>query len=172
MAEGKLIVEVYEYQEDVEALPKYEYIPCELDKCFKRDKATLKEIIQQGLASRPDKLKETLRKIEEAGIDKIDVLYNKPTRNAEASIELTNVVQVSMADADASRKKNKRKNDIILYGKYRLSEGIRTTKLKDAQRLSLIYSNWEDKGDDAEDQAEEHVDGQKEICLNITFLQE
>lgn len=172
MAEGKLIVEVYEYAEDVESFPKYEYIPCELDKCFKRDKATLKEIIQQGLASRPDKLKETLRKIEEAGIDKINVLYNKPSRNAEASVELTNVVQVSMADADASRKKSKRKDDIILYGKYRLSDGIRTTKLKDAQRLSLIYSSAEERGEDAEEQAEECIDSQKEICLNITFLQE
>lgn len=173
MAEGKLIVEVYEYTEDVEALPKFEYIPCELDKCLRNDRATLKSIIQQGLSKQPDKLRETVRKVEEAGIDRIEVVYHRPTRQTEPYIELTNVVQLSMADADASRRRGRRQNDIILYGKYRLSEGIDSTRLRDAQRLSLIYTSADEHSAFAEEPEEFGIaTAHKEICLNITYLQE
>lgn len=172
MADGRLIIEVYEYTGDSTAAPAFEYIPCSFEKCFKNNKATLKEIIQRGLAHKPDKLKDVIRKVEEAGIDKVEVTYHKQTSHADAYIELTNVVQVTMADADASRKKKNRQNDIILYGKYRLSDGTETTKLRDAQRLSLIYTSGTQNADDFWNlNDDEETEEQKEICLNITYLQ-
>ena len=173
MGGAKLIIEVYEYTEDGFIMPRFKYIPCVVAKCVKRNRATLKEIIQRGLMHKPDELKEILRKVEEAGIDKIDVLYHKASKVSESYIELTNVVPVSMADADASRTLNKKRHDIILYGKYQLSDGTEITRLKDAQRLSLIYSDGIERNAGFEEAySNNDRDIAKEICLNITYIQE
>ena len=175
MAEGKLVIEVYEYTEDMELLPSFEFISCSLSDVLKNKKATLEEIIQRGFGKdrNQEKRDEILKKLKSAGINKIIVSYNN-SNAAEPYVELTNVVKDSMLGADASRKKSKQ-NDIILHGKYRLSAGTETTKLKDAQRLSLIYSSWaeENKGWGAMDaETDEQAESPKEICLNITYLQE
>ena len=158
--EGKLVIEVYEYSEASERMPVFEYIPCELAQCLRgKNSATLKEIIEQGFDSLPrraqdsDKRQEILSKVEEADI---------------ACVELTNVVPVTFTYADV-RMARKNRDDIILKGKYRLSAGNEFTTLKDAQRLTLIYSSAA-KNDEAEETDEEAEE--KEICLNITYLQE
>ena len=174
MEDGRLIVEVYEYAEDAVSAPVFEYIPCALKDCLRHNKATLNELIQRGFDALPkkdrnaEKCKEILQKFEDAGIGKIDVSFVKT--GGEPYVELTNVVQVSITDANASLKKNKKQNGIILYGKYKLSDGTETTRLRDAQRLSLIYSTWDDTASFTE--APEDGEPPKEICLNITYLQE
>lgn len=180
MTEGKLIIEVYEYTADSPVTPAFEFIPCPLADCFSRgNKATLKEIIQKGFDTlarkdqNTEKRKEVLQKLEEANIGRISVLYNKATPTSEAYIELTNVVQDTLADADV-RRARKHKDDIILYGRYRLTDGVETTKLRDAQRLTLIYSTYAEVSDmDMSDDPEmiEEREAPKEICLNITYLQ-
>ncbi len=172
--EGKLIIEVYEYSEDASQAPEFEFIPCELDKCLKGKSTTLKEIIQRGFDDLPkktqdsDKRMEVLQKLDDADIGRIDVVYHPAKGNSDACVELTNLAPVTMSFADARRIKNN-KNDIILKGRYRLSAGNEVTTLRDAQRLTLIYSNLEEN-----DEPEENEEGeaQKEICLNITYLQE
>lgn len=177
MAEGRLIIEVYEYSEEATTIPPFEYIPCALSECMgSRNRATLKDIIQKGFGAlsrkeqNAEKRVEVLQKLDEANIGKIEVMYNKATAGNEAYVELTNVVQVTLADADATRAQN-HKDDIILYGRYRMTEGTETTKLKDAQRLTLIYSTCAEQGM-MRGYEEEENEVRKEICLNITYLQE
>lgn len=178
MAGGKLIVEVYEYTKGSSAVPSFEYIPCELSKCLSRgNKAPLKEIIEKGFETLPKKSRdlgkqqEVLQKLEEANIGRINVAYHAAGNVTDAYIELTNVVPVSIAYADA-RRIGDNKDDIILYGRYKLTDGNETTVLNDAQRLTLIYSNYADSRiEDEETENIEDIDVQKEIRLNITYLQ-
>lgn len=171
--EGKLIIEIYEYENNSYSMPAFEYIPCELATCLKGKNTTLKEIIQRGFDDLPrksqdsEKRQEVLQKIEDADIGRIGVAYRPAKGNSDACVELTNVVPVTMLYSDARRKKVN-KDEIILKGKYRLSAGNETTTLRDAQRLTLIYSNYEDAPEDRDDADEDA----KEICLNITYLQE
>ena len=83
-------------------------------------------------------------------------------------MELTNVVPVSFTYADA-RQQKKSRDEIILKGRYRLSAGNEVTTLRDAQRLTLIYSSTAEaeEADGADEEAEEKV-----INMNITYLQE
>lgn len=172
--DGKLVIEVYEYSEESDQMPTFEYIPCELSKCIKGKSATLREIIQHGFDDLPkraqdsEKRQEIIRKVEEADIGKINVAYHPAKGNTDACVELTNVVPVSFTYADARQSKRTRE-DIILKGKYRLSAGNEITTLKDAQRLTLIYSNTAEAEDPDEEDGETE---EKEICLNITYLQD
>ena len=172
--EGKLIIEVYEYSEDASLMPAFEYIPCDLSKCLKGKSTTLKEIIQRGFDDLPrktqdsDKRMEVLQKIEDADIGRINVVYHPAKGLIDACVELTNVTPVTMSFADARRLKTN-KDDIILKGKYRLSSGNEVTTLRDAQRLTLLYSNFMENSEPTDT---EEGESQKEICLNITFLQE
>ena len=175
--EGKLIIEVYEYAEDSEAIPEFEYIRCDLSKCMKGRRSTLKEIIERGFDDVPrrtqdkEKKQEILQKIEEADIGRISVVCTPGGADSDACVELTNVVPVNLMYADARRAKGN-KDEIILKGRYRLSEGNEVTRLRDAQRLTLIYSSYED-GDPGNGGPEDgEREEQKEICLNITYLQE
>jgi len=179
VAGGKLIIEIYEYNENEQNVPPFEYIPCDLESCLKKNrKATLREIIQSGFDNLPkknqniSKRQEVLAMLDEADIGKINVVFNPGKGDEDPSIELTNVMQVTMAYADARRGKTGGKDEIILYGRYRMSDENETTILKDAQRLTLIYSSEADgrNGAGAEYPAEER-EAQKEICLNITYIQ-
>ena len=112
MADGKLIIEVYEYSEGSSSIPSFEFIPCKLSTCLNWNKhATLKEIIQKGFDAQPKKLQNTekradvLRMLDEANIGRINVAYKPPRPGVDSCIELTNIIQVSMADADATRGK-------------------------------------------------------------------
>ena len=180
MADGKLIIEVYEYREDSADIPPFEYIPCDLDKCMKKSrKATLREIIRNGFDDLSKKnqdvtkLKEILARLDEADIAKISVVYNPGKGDEDPYVQLTNVVQVTMAYADARKSKAGGKDDIILYGRYRMADETEATVLKDSQRLTLIYSSAGGRDQEYEEQnsADEH-DVPKEICLNITYIQE
>ncbi len=172
--EGKLVIEIYEYAEDTVRMPVFEYIPCELSKCLKGKSATLKEIIQRGFDDLPrktqdlEKRMEVLQKIDAANIGRIDVAYHPARGTNDACVELTNVVPVSFSYADARRVKINR-DDIVLKGKYRLSAGNEVTTLRDAQRLTLIYSSVPEEGEQDE---QDEPEMQREICLNITYLQE
>ena len=177
MADGRLIIEIYEYADDASDTPSFEFIPCELSACLKRtNRATLKEIIQKGFDTLPKKDQDTekrltiLRKLEEADIGKISVVFNPASARADASIELTNVRPVTLDYVDGRRNK-KDDNTIILNGRYRLSEGNETTVLKDAQRLTLIYSSQSDDDTEGVEAADPADDVMKEICLNITYLE-
>lgn len=185
MAEGKLIIELYEYVENVQDNPPFEYIPCKLSDCFKRNsKTTLKEIVTSGFDAFPkrtqntEKRQETLRKLEDAGIGRIAVVYHPASNGQDPFIELTNLVQVTLTDADI-RFVKKNKNDIILRQRYRLTEGNETTQLRDSQRLTLIYSSHPEGNVSAsapytadDDSAMENSNVARNICLNITYLQE
>lgn len=178
MAEGKLIIEVYEYSEEATTVPPFEYIPCALSECMgSRNRATLKEIIQKGFgtlskkAQNAEKRVEVLQKLDEANIGRIEVVFNKASTGTEAYVELTNVVQMTFEGKDMTRLEN-HKDDIILHGRYRMTEGTETTKLRDAQRLTLIYSNSAEQGWTGGFAEEEESEVRKEICLNITYLQE
>ena len=177
--EGKLVIEVYEYMKDSYSMPAFEYIPCELSKCLKGKSSTLKEIIQRGFDALPkkaqdsEKRREVLQKLEDANIGRIDVAFHQAKGSDDAYIELTNVVPVTISYADARRTKVN-KDDIILRGRYKLSDGNETTMLRDAQRLTLIYSTYSENtksvfaGPDEDEEPEE----EREICLNVTYLQE
>lgn len=177
MIDGKLIIEIYEYRDDDLNVPPFEFYPCDLDVCLKKRKATLREIIEKCFDNVPKKSQdlakrqEILAQLEAAGIGKINVEYHPASGNEDPYIQMTNVMKISMADADARRVKTN-KGDIILYGQYRMSEGNDTTKLRDSQRLTLIYSSAANEivSDEMPDDPEER-DVQKEICLNITFIQ-
>ncbi len=179
MSAGKMIVEIYEYSEDTSIVPPFEYIPCDLDNCMKKNKtATLKDIIETGFDDLPkkyqntEKRREIMEKLEEADIGRIIVAYHQPRGKEDPYIELTNITQVTMTDADARRVRSN-KNEIILYGRYRLTDGNETMKLRDSQRLTLIYTNTKDEAWDPFEQEESDPDeAQKEICLNITYLQD
>lgn len=179
MAEGKLIIEVYEYSEESTTVPSFGYIPCALSECMgSRNRATLKEIIQKGFgtlsrkAQTAEKYAEVMQKLEDANIGKIEVVYNKAAAGNEPYVALTNVVQMTFGSSDITRATNT-KDNIILHGRYRTTEGTDTTKLKDAQRLTLIYSNSaEQSWSNGFAENDEETEAQKEICLNITYLQE
>ena len=122
MALGKLIIEIYKYSTDGEMIPKFEFIPCVLDRCLKRNGTTkLEEVIRKGFSDLPrkaqndEKQKEIMKKLQDAGFGRINVLYNEPTDGADASVELTNITPVSLANADA-RLKQKDENSIRFYG--------------------------------------------------------
>ena len=172
--EGMLIIEVYEYVDNDSSVPAFEYIPCELSKCLRGKNTTLKEIIQRGFDALPRKAQdserrqEVLKKLDDAGIGKIDVVFHPEKGGKEPCIQLTNVEPVSLTYADARRVKQS-KDSIILKGRYRLSTGNEVTILKDAQRLTLIYSSKPEGADLGEFEEEEN---QREICLNITYMQE
>ena len=178
MADGKLIIEVYEYLEDSPDVPPFEYIPCNLDSCLKKNKqCKLRELIEKGFDEMPKKnvdfakRQEFLTKLDEADIGKISVEFHPASGDQDPYVELTNVVQVTMSYADARRVQTTNKEEIILYGRYKMTEGNDTTKLKDSQRLTLIYSSGagEESADEESYDAEE-PEVQKEICLNITYI--
>lgn len=167
---GTLIIEIYEYTENMSSAPEFAYIPCEL----KGKDETLKSIIERGFAGQPRNTQDTgmrlevLQKLEEAGIGKIVVRSSNPGNGSDPFVELTNVVPDGLYNANAARRKQN--NDyIILKGRYRLSAGNEVTELRDAQRLTLIYSSAPDGGDQGTADEDEI---QREICLNITYLQE
>lgn len=178
MKEGQLVIELYEYLQDSESIPPFEYISCPLEKCFSgKNNVSLKEIIQKSFDNfspqnkNKEKEREFLEKAEEAGLGKINVSYESAKKDNEPYLELTNVIPVGMSMDDA-RLNHKKRNEIILRGKYRLTDGNSTMKLRDAQRLTLIYSSHNndrptmyDNDMDVEDTPA------KEICLNITYLQ-
>lgn len=179
MGYGKLIIELYEYVEDSSDVPPFEYIPCNLDSCLKKSKqCKLRELIEKGFDEMPkknvdfSKRQEFLAKLDEADIGKISVEFHPATNEQDPYVELTNVVQVTMAYADARRVQTSSKEEIILYGRYKMTDGNDTTKLKDSQRLTLIYSSG--AGEETEDEESydpEELEVQKEICLNITYIQ-
>ena len=180
MAEGKLIIEVYEYVDGDTTVPRFEYIPCNLSDCFRRNqKTTLEEIVRSGFDSLPkrsqnlEKKKDILRMLEEASIDHIDVVYRPANNGFDSFIEFTNIVQETFTGANALRAKSK-SNDIILRGRYRLAEGHETTRLKDAQRLTLFYSSQDENAPYSNYEADDadEMEVAKAICLNITYLQE
>jgi len=172
--EGKLVIELYEYTDREGAvMPRFEYVPCDLSKCLKGRTASLKDIIERGFSDLPrrdqdtDKRRELLQKLEDANIGRIKVVYRAPQRDSDACVELTNIIPVTFTSADARMAKLDR-DSIILKGRYRLSAGNEVTTLRDAQRLTLIYSNYDAESWQQDDPDEE----KKEICLNITYLQE
>ena len=179
MAGGKLIIEVYEYVENAPDVPPFEYIPCDMESCLKKNrKATLREIIQNGFDDLSkknrniSKKQEVLAMLDEADIGKINVVFNPGKGDEDPYIQLTNVMQVTMAYADARRGKAGGKDEIILYGRYRMSDENETTILKDSQRLTLIYSSAADGSHDADaEYSAEEREVPKEICLNITYIQ-
>ena len=178
MADGRLIVEIYEYPENSPEIPTFAFYPCNLQSCIKRsNKSTLKEIIENGFDDlnkkerNIEKKQEALEKLEEASFGKIVITYHPRSNNSDPYIELNNVIPVSLAYADA-RRAQQNNNDIILIGRYKLTEGNETTVLKDAQRLTLIYSNFEDLSSGNEDEKDCESEDRKEICLNLTFLEE
>ncbi len=180
MAEGTLIIEVYEYVENDYTVPSFEYIPCSLERCMKGNSATLKQIIQNGFDDLPkkdqnaQKRQEILQKLEDADIGRIQVAYHAGRGNEDPYINLTNVIPVSMSYADA-RQLNSHQDSIILYGRYRLTDGNASTILKDAQRLTLTYNTRAEENElrnrIVPEDPEEHSEPDKEICLNITYLQ-
>ena len=181
MSDGRLIIEVYEYREDSPDVPRFEYIPCDLESCLKKNRqCRLRELIEKGFDEMPkksvdfSKKQEILSRLDEADIGKINVQYHPAAGDQDAYVELTNVVQVSMSDADARRGKESGKEEIILYGRYRMTDGNDTTRLKDSQRLTLIYASdaVREPEDDGEYPGGEENGVQKEICLNITYIQE
>ncbi len=175
---GKVIVEIYEYSKETSKIPHFEYIPCDLSKCIKKGKnVTLRDIIETGFNDlpkryqNPEKRQEIMEKMEEADIGRITVAYHAPHGNNDPYIELTNITQITMTSADA-RRIQRNKNEIILYGCYRLSDGNETMELKDSQRLTLIYSNDKSSAWDPFEQEEKNTEEPlKEIQLNITYLQ-
>lgn len=177
MPRGKLIAEIYERQENNTLVPRFEYILCDLSYCFRRgDTATLKDIIESGFDSVARKevdeeaRRDVLEKLEEAQLDMINVLYSYGVNGSEPCIKLSNVIPISMGYADARRVKRKM-DSIILFGRYKFSNENTSTVLKDAQRLSLIYSTYEEASD--YDNANNYDDeAKKEISLNITFFEE
>ena len=177
MAEGRLIVEIYEYRKDSPAVPPFAYYPCGLKNCMGRNnRATLREIIESGFndvdrrEQNTEKKREALEKLEETAFGKISVEYRPASAGTDPCVVLSNVMPVSIAYADARRAQG-RSCGIILVGRYKLTEGNETTVLRDAQRLTLIYSNYGDDEtpDGFEDGGDDAV--QKEICLNLTFLE-
>ena len=179
MSLGKMVVEIYEYITGSSDTPHFEYIPCDLDNCFKRGKSvTLKSIIETGFDDLPKKFQNTekrqeiMEKMEEADIGRITVECHAARGKSDSYIELTNITQVSMADADI-RRVHSSKNKIILYGRYRFTDRNETMKLRDSQRLTLIYSNAQDEVWNPFEQEERDTgEVQKEIRLNITYLQD
>lgn len=178
MKEGQLIIELYEYIHNSESIPPFEYISCPLEKCFSGKKSvSLKEIIQKSFDNiapqkkNKEKEREFLEKAEEAGLGKITVLFAKSKKDAEPYLELTNVIPMGITLDDA-RQNHKKRNEIILYGRYRLTDGHNTMFLRDAQRLTLIYSSHiGDKSTMYAPEADDEDMPAKEICLNITYLQ-
>lgn len=176
---GKIIVEIYERTKDATKAPSFEFIPCDLNNCLKKGKIiTLKDIIEAGFEALPkkfqnsEKRQEIMEKMEEADIGRIAVAYHAPHGNSDPFIELTNITQISIESADA-RRIHRNNNEIILYGCYRLSNGNEKMKLKDSQRMTLVYSNdsnsaWDPFGQGVNNGNE----AQKEIQLNITYLQD
>lgn len=177
MSEDQLVIELYEYFEDADTAPPFRYILCPLEKCLSRKKtATLEEIIRKGFESMPAREQnrameqEFLRMIDEAAIGRISVSYVKPS-DGDPYVELTNVTQVSITDSDVRRDQSKR-NDIILYGRYRLADNNgNVMRLRDAQRLSLFYSNHAASHSIFDPVIDEETPAAKDICLNITYLQ-
>ena len=177
MPRGKLIAEIYETQENSTHVPHFEYILCDLSDCFKRgDSATLKDIIESGFDSIARKevdeeaRRDVLEKLEDAHLDMINVIYSYGANGNEPSIKLSNVIPISMGYADARRAKRKM-DSIILFGRYKFSNENTSTVLKDAQRLSLIYSTYEEAS--VYDTANSYDDEEKkEISLNLTFFEE
>lgn len=174
--EGKLVIEIYEYDEDSSSVPVFEFIPCELAKCMKGKTTTLKDLIKRGFDGLPkraqdtEKRNEVMQLIEDANIGRINVAFNPARDGMDACVEMINVVPVTLTYADARRVKEN-DDEIILRGRYKLSEGNEITRLHDAQRLTLTYSG------SSENDAYGSGDGDggavsKEICLNITYLQE
>ena len=173
-AASKLIIEIYEYSNDLN-IPKFEYIPCDLSAFQKKKNTTLKEIIEHGFndlpknAQNPEKRAEVLRLLDDANLGRISVEVHPARRDADACVELTNLVPADLTTADARRREKHNKDSIILKGRYRLSEGNETTTLKDAQRLTLFYSDGaENFGLFGMDENETP----REIALNITYFQE
>lgn len=179
MADGKLIIEVYEYVEDSPDVPPFEFIPCDLETCLKKNRqCKLRELIEKGFDEMPKKnvdfakRQEFLAKLDEADIGKINVEFHPASGDQDPYVELTNVVQVTMAYADARRVQTTSKEEIILYGRYKMTDGNDTTKLKDSQRLTLIYSSGAgQEAEEGESWDSEEIETQKEICLNITYIQ-
>ena len=177
--EGKLIIEIYEYSEDSSEVPTFEYIPCDLANGLRGKSVTLKDLILRGFEDMPrkevnvDKRDDILRKLDDANIGRIEVAYRPEKNGNDACIELTNVVPVTLTFNDARYTRSK-KDEIILKGRYKLSEGNEITTLRDAQRLTLVYSNVEDENwknrDDDEDGFDES-EKRKSIYLNITYLE-
>lgn len=171
---GVLVAEVYEYSDHSSAGPQFEYILCELDKCMKGKTSSLKEIVQRGFDCLPSKdqdnvkRQEVLKKLEDADIGKIQVEYCSGKDGVNSYINLTNVVPVDIGFSDM-RQNRRDKDNIILKEKYRLSAGNEVTTLKDAQRLTLIYT---DTPEDRDEMSVDETVGQREICLNITYLQQ
>ena len=134
--------------------------------------------IEKGFDAMPrretdlSKKREILGRLDEADIGKIVVRYQPGSADEDPFVELTNVVQESFASADARRAKAKNKEEIILYGRYRMSDGDDTTRLRDSQRLTLIYSSGGGAGPEEETFAGGgERETRKEISLNITYIQ-
>ena len=176
MASGKLIIEVYEYSAQNPDAPRFEFVPCMLDSCIgKKNSATLDNIIRKGFSDLPkkaqneEKQKELLQKLDDAGFSKINVVFGEERDLHDTYVELSNVLPVSMAYADARRSRDDG-GSIILSGRYSFSDSGTNTKLKDAQRLTIIFSganstDYYSGGLGAADDAED-----REVCLNITYL--
>ncbi len=174
MAEGRLIIEVYEYSSENETMPRFEFIPCLLENCIGRSNNTaLDEIVQRGFSNLPrryqntDKQKEILKKLGDAGFNKIGVSFHPADDMDDAYVELTNVSPVSMSYADARRSEDN--SGIILSGRYSLSDNGTSMRLKDAQRLTIICST-RPKDDYYMGMAAQSDEPEKEICLNVTYL--
>ena len=177
MAAGRLIVEVYKYSDENGTMPRFEFVPCSLNSCLKRNgTAQLEDVIRKGFSDLPRRLqneskqKDILQKMQDAGFGRINVVYKEADEMDDACVELTNITPVSMAYADA-RVKHLNENSIILKGRYSFSDSSTSTKLMDGQRLTIICSG------SAEDSAyfglgnSENSRDDDEICLNITYLE-
>lgn len=174
-AVSKLIIEIYEYTDDSSSVPAFEYIPCDLSAFLKKKNTTLKEIIERGFNDLPkgaqnsEKRAEVFRLLEDANLGRISVAVHPPKKDTDACVELTNLVPADLTNADARRREKHNKDSIILKGRYRLSEGNETTTLKDAQRLTLYYTNTPESGGQYE---QDEAETAREITLNITYFQE
>ena len=142
---GKLIIEIYEISSI--KVPRYEFTPCELSRCFRRSqKAALSDILKSGYAelgkrnANIEKQRQQLRLLEDSGFDRIEIEYIPEDEDGfdEPSVILQNVRPVDMNYADARRRRGG-ENEIILMGQYRVTRGGSTT-LKDAQRVTLEYT--------------------------------
>lgn len=177
MANGRLIIEVYRYTEQNDAMPRFEFVPCSLNSCLKRNSvAKLEDVIRKGFADLPRRLqneskqKDILQKLQDAGFGRINVLYNESDETDEPYVELTNITPVSMAYADA-RVKHMDENSIILKGRYSFSDSGTSTKLMDGHRLTIICSGRSEDDYYLGFGNSEQSDDDDEICLNITYLE-
>ncbi|MBR4235720.1 MAG: hypothetical protein IKR85_06620 [Clostridia bacterium] len=181
-AKGRLIVEVYDLG-DGSSAPGFSYTQCALASCFpmmgrRSKKMSLANFWKKGLM-RAAKDKNVRKKLAgqadmlaEAGFSKIDLVYNAPTQDESASVDITNISRRGIQHADSMYTEN----GLILYDSYRFNETDMPFTLRDGQRITLEFNTR------AADTQRETDDGMFDmpaqmraargtIKLNLTYLE-